>query len=193
MAIELDRVAQQYKHFAVGLFASQDDLTAAARELHRLGFGSDQLSVLAKDQAAVERMVAAEGVIDGHEVDAPMSVAYESEPKGRPEAVGMAVGGTVGIVLGLSAVILPGFGAFLLAAGPVAIALHSLTVGAAGMGLGALLGAIMDESVTEDHRMRYERELNAGHWMLVIHGSGPDIERATDALRALGVADLDKF
>jgi hypothetical protein len=193
MAINLDRVTQRHKHLAVAILPTQDDLVSAVRELHRLGFGNDQLSILAKDSAALGRVTDVEACVDGRELDAPAMVAYESEPKGRDEAVGMAVGGAVGVILGLSSVILPGFGAFLLAAGPGAIAMHVLTWGAAGIGLGALLGAIMDESVTEDHRERYERELDAGKWMLVVHGPELEIERARQALEARGVLDVDTF
>jgi hypothetical protein len=105
----------------------------------------------------------------------------------------MAVGGAIGVILGLSSVILPGFGSFLLAAGPVAIALHGLTLGAAGIGLGALLGAITDESITEDHRERYEAALDDGKWMLVVHAREQEIGRAAQALAARGVADVDTF
>jgi hypothetical protein len=193
MAINLDRVTMRHKHLAVAIFPTQDDLVAAVRELHRLGFSNDQLSVLAKDGDAIARVARSEDVHDGREQDAPAAVAYEAEPKGRDEAVGMAVGGAVGVILGLSSVILPGFGAFLLAAGPVAIALHGLTLGAAGIGMGALLGAIMDESVTEDHRERYEKEIEAGKWMLVVHGGEQEVERAAQALQARGVPDVDTF
>ncbi|MDB5096674.1 MAG: multi-sensor signal transduction histidine kinase [Cyanobacteria bacterium RYN_339] len=166
---------------------------SAVRELHRLGYSNEQLSVLAKDVDALDRVTSSEPCHDGREMDAPAMVAYESEPKGRDEAVGMAVGGAVGVILGLSSVILPGFGAFLLAAGPVAIALHGLTMGAAGIGLGALLGAIMDESVTEDHRTRYEHDIEAGKWMLVVHGQEQEIARAAEVLETRGVPDVDTF
>lgn len=193
MAINLDRVTTRHRHTAVALYASQPELVTAVRELHRLGFDQDRISVLAKDHEAVATCVRAEAATDGVNIDAPEALAYESEPKGRDEFMGMAIGGAVGVILGLSAVAIPGFGTFLLAAGPIAIALHGLTVGAAGLGLGALLGAILDEKVTEDHRELYERELQAGRWMLVVHGDEHEVERAARALKGTSVRRVDTF
>lgn len=178
---------------AVATFASQDELVTALRELHRLGYGNDQISVLAKDHDAANRMASTEGATSATELQGVADVAYETEPKGRPELIGAGIGGVVGVVLGLTSIALPGFGAFLLAAGPIAIALHGLTVGTAGLGMGALLGAIMDEKVTEDHRDRYTAALESGEWLLSVHGDDGEIERAGNALKALAGGRVDTF
>lgn len=193
MATNLDRVATRHKHLAVAMFNTQAELVTALRELHRLGFSNDQISVLAKDSTALAECIRVEGAKEGVPVDGPDALAYESEPKGRPEVMGMAIGGAVGVILGLSAVALPGFGSFLLAAGPIAVIMHGLTVGAAGLGLGALLGAIMDEKVTEEHRDYYVQELEAGHWMMVVHGNETDMERAQASLQSHTPTRLDVF
>jgi hypothetical protein len=193
MAIDLDQTKQKHQQTAVTLFTSQAALVDAVRELHRLGFGNDQLSVLAKDADALAECIRLEGTNEGIAVDVVGELAYDAEPKGRPEFLGMALGGAVGVVLGMSSVVIPGFGTFLIAAGPVAIALHGLTVGAAGMGLGALLGAILDEKVTEDHRDYFAREIEAGRWMLVVHGNDHEIDRATQTLKLAGAACIDTF
>jgi hypothetical protein len=193
MAINLNLEKQRHPHTAVALFANQAELVHAVREMHRLGFGNDQISVLTKDAGALTDTVSIEGINADPEADLLRDLAYDAEPKGRPEFFGMALGGAVGVILGLSAVVIPGFGAFLLAAGPIAIAMHGLTVGAAGMGLGALLGAIMDEKMTEDHCDYYAAEIEAGRWMMVVHGNEHEIDGAKGALKGAGVGEIDTF
>lgn len=165
----------------------------AVRRLHALGFGHDQISVLAKDDVALRDTLREVGATDGRDFDRPSSLADELEPKGEDEAAGMLIGGGVGLILGLSAVAIPGFGAFLLAAGPVAVALHGLTFAAGGLGLGALLGAIMDERVTEEHREAYEQALERGEWLVVVHGEDDEVRGAARELETLGAARVDAF
>lgn len=174
------------KHTAVAIFPGHDAVVGAVRRLHELGFGHDRVSVLAKDEAALNRTLDEVDAIDGRVVDKPSLIVDDAEPKGEDEAAGMLIGGGVGLVIGLSAIALPGLGAFLLAAGPVAVALHGLTFAAGGLGMGALIGAIIDERATEEHRERYEHALERGEWLVVVHGEDAEIERAASAMRDTG-------
>ena len=183
----------QHKHMAVALFPGHDAVVEAVRRLHAIGFGPERVSVLAKDSAELTRTLDEVKATDGRATDRPSMLADDLEPKGEDEAAGMLIGGGVGLILGLSAVALPGFGAFLLAAGPVAVALHGLTFAAGGLGLGALLGAIMDERSTEEHREAYEKALERGEWLVVAHGEDDEIIRASEELRAVGAARVDAF
>lgn len=193
MALEHVNIPTRHKHTAVALFDRRDEVVAAVRALHRSGFSNDQISLLAKDDTAVGETIREVGVIDGSEIEPADVLAEEIEPKGRDEMAGMAIGGTMGFVIGFAALAIPGFGGFLLAAGPFAIALHSLTTSAAGLGLGALLGAIFDERVTEEHRDLYKRQLEGGRWILVVHGENDEIERAAGYLRGQNCSHVDAF
>lgn len=177
----------------MALLPGHDAVVVAIRRLHALGFGHDRISVLAKDDAALREAIAEADAGDGRALDSPSLLSDDVEPKGQDEAAGMMIGGGVGLVLGLSAVALPGFGAFLLAAGPVAVALHGLTFAAGGIGLGALLGAIMDERTTEEHRDAYEHALERGEWLVVAHGEDDEVLRAASELRTLGAGRVDTF
>ena len=183
MAMEQTRVEARPGHILVALVPDLDQVVTAVKRLHEQGFTTDQISLLAKDEAAVRTTVRDVGARNGLEMALPSDIADAVEPKGRDEMAGMAIGGAVGFLVGLTAVAIPGFGAFLLAAGPVAIALHALTVGAAGMGLGALLGAIFDEKITEEHKALYHDRLEQGWWMLMVHADDESLGRATQLLR----------
>lgn len=192
MAMEQTRATlRPTEHTVVALVRDLDAVVLAVRRLHEAGFGHDQISILAKDEKACKQAALDSDVLNGDELVLPDDVADAVEPKGRDEMAGMAIGGAVGFLVGLTAVAIPGFGAFLLAAGPLAIALHSLTVSAAGMGLGALLGAILDERVTEEHKDLYRKRLEEGWWMVLVHAEDAQLEEATGVLRSSGVADVE--
>lgn len=181
-----------FQSIAVGVFPGHDAVVEVIRRLHAIGFQNDRISVLTKDEAEMQRTMAETGAHDGREVDRPAALAEDLEPSGTDEVAGMAIGGGVGLVLGLSAIALPGFGAFLLAAGPIAIALHGLTFAAGGVGLGALFGAIVDERATEEHREHYEKALATGQWIVAVHGDD-DLDAAVNTLRSGGASRVDAF
>lgn len=193
MTTQAEKLPTRHPHHAVAFYPGKEALVPAVRELHAQGFGNDQISILAKDEAALARTVNEVGATDGRLDHAPEQLAFEEAPQGEPEAAGMMIGGGVGLVLGLSAIALPGFGAFLLAAGPVAIALHGLTFAAGGVGLGALVGAILDEGATEEHTERYAMALEAGQWMVVVHGDAPAVQRAQLVLSQHGATRVDGY
>ena len=197
MAMEQARNAQNLQHentrahTVIALAPHLDQVVAAVRRLHEAGFGSDEISLLAKDGVALRDTVREVGARNGTEIALPDDVADAVEPKGRDEMAGFAIGGAVGFLVGLSAVAIPGFGPFLLAAGPVAIALNALTVSAAGMGLGALLGAILDENVTEEHKKLYHDRLEEGWWMILVKADGDRAMAAREAIEVAGVTNVE--
>jgi len=193
MSTQTEKAHTQPLHHAVAFYAGHEALVPAVRELHAQGLGNDQISILAKDEQALARAVSEVGASDGRVAHAPERLAVEAEPQGEPEAAGMVIGGGVGLLIGLSAIALPGLGAFLLAAGPVAIALHGLTFAAGGLGLGALVGAILDEGATEEHKERYAHALESGQWMVVVHGDQGAVRRAQDVLTKNGATRVDTF
>lgn len=184
----------RHKRTAVAVLPDHNRVVEAVRALHAAGFGNEQISVLAKDDAIVRDTVQTIGVLDGQTIEAADDLAEESIPKGRDEVGGMAIGAGVGFVLSFTAIAIPGFGEFLLAAGPLALAVNALTTSAAGVGLGALVGALMDERGTEDHRDLYKKALEQGKWLLVVHGDNAQIDQAAQVLKGAGAFEhLDTF
>lgn len=193
MGIVDNRVVVRQQQTIVALVETVDQVVQVVRGLHGIGLTTDQISVLAKDQAAVQDVVTAAGARGEEGGPTVDDLAEAVEPKGRDPMSGAIIGGAVGFLIGLTALAVPGFGAFLLASGPVAIALHSLTVSAAGMGMGALLGAILDERVTEEHRNLYYRHLEEGWWMVIVQADAADLERVTSLLQERNVSHIDTF
>src|SRR5689334_4815719 len=113
MAMEQTRATVRTQHTVVALGENLELVGQAVRRLHEAGFTNDQISLLAKDEVAVRDTVREVGARNGTEITLPSNVADAVEPKGRDEMAGMAIGGAVGFLVGLSAVAIPGFGAFL--------------------------------------------------------------------------------
>lgn len=193
MAIKEHRGVGRHRHTAVAVLDNEAEAVRAVRELQGIGFASDQLTLLAKDNTAVEHVSASVGVTPDPDRYPADILAEEIEPKGRDEMFGMILGAVIGFVAGLVMLLIPGFGTFLIQAGPLAIAMHCLTTAAAGLGLGILLGAINDERVTEDHRDFYHSTLNSGKWILVVTGDDDEVERATDHLQRMTGEKVEAF
>lgn len=184
--------AAQLRHTVVAILSDADEAARALRALYEAGFSAERVSLLAKDQASCRRLATEETC----EVDSPAmigEVVTQVEPHGREEAAGMAIGGTIGFVVGLTAIAIPGFGAFLLAAGPLAIVLNALTTSAAGLGLGALIGAILDDGATGDLQDLYTRRLEEGAWLLMLRCDEDEMYQASDLLQEKLGAHVDAF
>lgn len=98
-------------------------------------------------------------------------------------------GGTLGLLLGLGAIAIPGLGPFI-AAGPIMAALAGAGVGGA---VGTLTGALVGLGVPEYEAKRYETFLNAGGSLLSVHADDREwAARARDILDRFGAKGIDK-
>lgn len=197
MRTEQLKVWRHHKHLVIAVVDDEPGVVAVVRRLQRLGIGNDHISLLALDTHKVHEAIEAIGPFQGqvvHQAETCDALGDEASPKGRVEAEGMAIGGCVGLLIGLGVFAIPGLGAMLLAAGPVVMAINVLghTV-AGGVGMGMLLGAIFDERVTEEHRAYYKERLQQGNWLLVVHGDDPTVERAVTEIAGPRVARVESF
>jgi len=191
MAIQVDPTVLPRRRTAIATYGTEAEAVAALRALHQQGLDKEHITLVAKDALAVERVASLEGATGSVQQGESEMFAYRQHQKGRPEIIGALAGALIAILLGLGALAIPGFGTFLLVAGPLAILLHCMTLAAAGLGLGALIGAIVDESATENQRDYYEQEFKAGHWMIVVHGDDQSIGRATSVLDHKGLRRIE--
>lgn len=185
------------RHMAVAVVDHEDAALAAVRRLQGAGFANDQISLLALDAAQLEQARQLLSTPQGGGIQTGRSgddVADEISSQGRDELAGVAAGGTLGLVIGLSVFAVPGLGAALLAAGPVIMAINVIghTV-AGGIGLGMVMGAIFDEHVTEDHRDAYKQALERGQWLVIVHGDAATVERAARELPLAGGATVESY
>jgi hypothetical protein len=156
------------------IFAMRTRAEAAIDRLTAAGFSSEALSVLISDQ---------EGSKD---------FATKTSPKAAEDAitgaeVGAVVGGTLALLAGLNALVMPGVGS-LVAAGPILASLAGLGAGAA---VGGLVGALVGLGIPEYEAKLYDGRLKDGGVLLSVHCAGnEELSKARDLLTASGAEDI---
>lgn len=102
--------------------------------------------------------------------------------------VGAAVGGVGGLVLGLTALAIPGVGP-VIAAGPLVAALAGAGIGAAA---GSLIGALTDLGVPEEEAHYYAEGVRRGNVLVTVQTTDALAERAVSILSRHHPMDLDR-
>jgi uncharacterized protein (TIGR02271 family) len=101
---------------------------------------------------------------------------------------GAAVGGLGGLLVGLSALAIPGVGP-VLAAGPLATTLAGAGLGAAA---GGLLGALTDLGVPEEEAHYYAEGVRRGGALVTVETDDQMADRAAEIMGRFGAIDVDE-
>src|SRR5512133_1726216 len=110
-------------------------------------------------------------------------------PEGTTAGVGAggAIGGTLGLLVGIGALAIPGLGP-LIAAGPIVAALAGMGAGGA---VGGLVGAMVGMGIPEYEAKRYDGRVRRGGLLVSVHCDNSDwVSRAKDILRTTGAQDI---
>jgi uncharacterized protein YcfJ len=143
-------------------------------QLQKGGFSNDDISVLfpnksgTKDFAHEHNTKAPEGAVAG-------------------VSAGGVVGGTLGLLVGIGALAIPGLGPFI-AAGPLMAAMSGA---AAGATVGGVTGALVGMGIPEMEAKRYEGKIKSGNILISVHTENSDEEkRATAIFKAARAEDI---
>jgi hypothetical protein len=138
------------------------------------GFRNDDISVLFADK---------EGTRDfAHE-------KHTKAPEGAAAGAGagVVIGGTLGWLVGIGALAIPGLGPFI-AAGPIMAALAGAGVGGT---LGGLTGALVGMGIPEFEAKRYEGLVKKGGMLLSVHSDNASwAKKAKDLLERGQLSDV---
>jgi len=158
----------------LGIYSSYAKVESGVDALKAAGFSSRDISVLfpqsagSKDFAHVKGTKAPEGATAG-------------------AGTGAVLGGTMGWLLGIGALAIPGLGPFI-AAGPIMAALAGAGVGGT---LGGITGALVGMGMPEYEAKRYEGRVKDGGILLSVHSDSSDwTKRAKHILEATGAQDI---
>jgi hypothetical protein len=173
------------------VFEDRADLPRALGALVEAGLAPGELGILAKAPGAlppearpfVERL-------DEHTTEA---LAERMAFLGLDEAAAAAFAGYLALLGSLLLVAVPGIGMFVLAGEEALVGAIAAASTVAGVGLGALVGAIADEHRIESHREFFEERLLAGDWILLVRGPDPRIQAAEHALAGFKLRHKDFF
>jgi hypothetical protein len=135
-----------------GVYSDREHVEKAVDQLRKDGFHSNDISVVFPDR------------------DMNKEFALEKNTKAPEGAMagggtGLIVGGTLGWLVGIGTLAIPGVGP-LLAAGPIVAALAGAGVGSA---VGGIAGGLIGLGLPEIEAKRYEEEIKAGRILISVH------------------------
>jgi len=156
----------------IGLFDSMHEARQVVQELIDNGFRSDDISLVAQHEGET---------ITERGGDRTSGVAVGA-------GAGAAVGGLGGLLVGLSALAIPGVGP-VIAAGPIATTLAGAGLGAAA---GGLLGALTDLGVPEEEAHYYAEGVRRGGALVTVDTDDHRADRAAEIMGRYGAIDVDE-
>jgi hypothetical protein len=162
------------KRTIIGIVDSQSQAESIIYSLQRAGFPLYEVSVLLPDKR---------GTAD---------FAHEHNTKAPEGAVagvasGGVIGGTLGLLVGIGALAIPGLGP-LIAAGPL---MATLSGAAAGAAVGGIAGALVGLGIPEIEAKKYEGKVRGGNILIAVHVEDNDREdRAREVMQLGGAHDI---
>jgi hypothetical protein len=152
---------------AVGLFNSHEDAENAVKELQKCGYDMKKLSVVGKDYHTEENVVGYYNIGD------------RMATWGR---FGLFWGWIWGLLFGSAFLMVPGIGAVIVGGPLVAYLISAVEMAVVTGGLTALGGALASIGIPKDSVVRYETALKADKFILIVHGTFLEVEKAKDIL-----------
>src|SRR5919107_4083163 len=157
-----------------GLYRDEAQLNNAVEALRNAGYRNTDISVLFPDNRGTKDFA--------HEKN---TKAPEGTAAGATS--GMVLGGTLGWLVGVGALAIPGIGPFI-AAGPIVAALAGVGAGGA---LGGIVGALVGMGIPEYEAKRYEGRIRSGGILMSVHCDSSEwVARAKQVLRDTGADDI---
>lgn len=158
----------------LGLVTSHAQAESVVSALHIAGFRTSDISALFPDKSASRDFV--------HE-------QHTKAPEGALAGVGAggALGGTLGLLVGIGALAIPGLGPFI-AAGPILAALSGIAAGAA---VGGIAGSLVGLGIPEIEAKQYEGKIRGGNILISVHvEDAGERAKAREVLHSHGAADI---
>lgn len=157
----------------IAVHDSHDGAEAAVKLLSRAGFDMAKLSILGKGYRAGEHA---------------LGFYTEGDRVRAWGAAGGFWGAIWGLLAGSAVFVLPPVG-LVAAAGPIAASLVAALEGAAVVGgVSALCAALVGIGLPRDQAVGYEADIVADRFLVIVHGTPDDIDRARAILATARIA-----
>jgi hypothetical protein len=157
-----------------GIYPSRSAVENAVTALRDTGFQQSDVSVLLPENL-------------GNREIATQKNTKAPEGATAGAGSGAVIGGTLGWLVGIGALAIPGLGPFI-AAGPIMAALAGAGVGGA---VGGVTGALVGMGIPEFEAKRYEGRLQKGGILVSVHcDTSEEMKRAKDILQRTGAEDI---
>jgi hypothetical protein len=161
---------------AVGLFNSHEDAENAVKELQKCGYDMKKLSVVGKDYHTEENVI-------GYYNTGDRMATWGK--------FGLFWGWIWGLLFGSAFLMIPGIGAVMVGGPLVAYLISAVEMAVVTGGLTALGGALASIGIPKDSVVRYETALKADKFILIVHGTFLEVEKAKDILIQSNAEEAD--
>jgi hypothetical protein len=162
------------KTSVLGIYTTRESVERAVDTFLKSGFTTSDVSVLLPENLGGK----------------PLATHKDTKaPEGATAGggAGAVIGGTLGLLVGIGALAIPGVGPFI-AAGPIMAALAGIGVGGA---VGGFAGALIGMGIPEYEAKRYEGRIQKGGILLSVHCDTSDqIKRGKEILKNTGAEDI---
>ncbi len=175
------------KNLAVfGIYPNYLSAELAVDSLRAANFRNTDISVLFPEHtSAVNQPADSVAQPPGMEIVETITKAPQAATTGTGS--GAVIGGTLGWLAGIGALVIPGIGPFI-AAGPVVAALAGAGVGGA---LGGIGGALLGFGISEVHARAYAGRVGSGGILLSVHCDDEEwSRRAQEVMQRTGAEDI---
>ena len=162
------------KKVVMCIVQQQSQAEAIVGQLQAAGFSNNDVSVLFPDKKGTKDFA--------HE-------QHTKAPEGAVAGVGTGgvLGGALGLLVGIGALAIPGFGPFI-AAGPILATMSGMAAGAA---VGGITGALIGMGIPEIEAKRYEGKIKGGNILISVHAdSSEEVKRAEELFKAAKAEDI---
>lgn len=152
---------------AVGLFKSHQDAEIAVKELQKSGYDMKKLSVVGKDYHSEENVI-------GYYNTGDRMATWGK--------FGLFWGWIWGCLFGSAFFLIPGIGPIMVGGPLVSWILGALELSIVTGGLTAVGGALASIGIPKDSVIRYETALKADKFILIVHGTVEEVEKARNII-----------
>ncbi len=172
----------------VGLFDTVDEAQGVVQDLTNSGFNRNDISLVANDANGKSGNVKPTGKTSADTGDGEEA----AEAAGSGAVSGTMVGGGLGLLAGLGALLIPGIGP-VVAAGPIATVLGMTAAGAGiGAAAGGLIGALTKAGVPDDDANYYAEGVKRGGTLVMVKAEEDQADSAYDIMQRHGAVDIDE-
>ena len=163
------------KNSAVAVYDSHTDLEKALEELRRDGVDEKRISIIGREDAEGEQVV---------------GYYYTGERAGYMGRLGAFWSGLLIFLVGSAIFFIPGLGQVIVA-GPIVSWIVAALEGAVIIGgLSAVGVALYSLGIPKEKVLKYETFLKANKYLLVIHGTVEEVDRAHKILDGTNAAEV---
>ena len=158
----------------VAIFRDHTGAEHAVKELQKAGFDIKKLSLVGKDYHSDKHVVGYYNTGD--------RMRYWGK-------LGVFWGGLWGLLFGSALFFVPGIGPIVVGGPIVAWIVGALEGAVVVGGISAVGAALFSIGIPKDSVLRYETSLKANKFLLVVHGTADEVERASSILQSTGAIE----